>query len=140
MFLATQARVKQAVQEFALRQYEGEVNVIVNQPPRPEMGDMALPLAMELARKLRRPPRRIAEEIAAALRPVAGVAKAEVAGAGFVNLYLDRSVYAAQLATSLAKPVSSPTTATGEKVIVEHTNINPNKGGACRAPAKRSTG
>ena len=127
MFLATQARVKQAVQEFALRQYEGEVNVIVNQPPRPEMGDMALPLAMELARKLRRPPRRIAEEIAAALRPVAGVAKAEVAGAGFVNLYLDRSVYAAQLATSQAKPVSSPTTATGEKVIVEHTNINPNK-------------
>ena len=86
MYLATQARIKQAVREFALRQYELEVNVIANQPPRPAMGDLALPLAMELARKLRRPPRQIAEEIAAALRPVSGVANVEIAGAGYVNL------------------------------------------------------
>ena len=127
MYLATQARIKQAVREFALRQYELEVNVIVNQPPRPAMGDMALPLAMELARKLRRPPRQIAEEIAAALRPVSGVAKVEIAGAGYVNLYLDRAAYATQLTASLTKPVSSPTVAAKKKTIVEHTNINPNK-------------
>lgn len=127
MYLATQARIKQAVREFALRQYELEVNVIVNQPPRPAMGDMALPLAMELARKLRRPPRQIAEEIAAALRPVAGVAKVEIAGAGYVNLYLDRAAYATQLTASLTKPVPSPSAAAKKKTIVEHTNINPNK-------------
>ena len=127
MYLATQARIKQTVREFALRQYELEVNVIANQPPRPAMGDMALPLAMELARKLRRPPRQIAEEIAAALRPVSGVAKVEIAGAGYVNMYLDRAAYATQLTASLTKPVPAPSAAAAEKTIVEHTNINPNK-------------
>ncbi len=127
MYLATQARIKQAVREFALRQYELDVNVIANQPPRPAMGDLALPLAMELARKLRRPPRQIAEEIAAALRPVSGVANVEIAGAGYVNLYLDRPAYATQLASSLKGAVPAPSAAAGKKTIVEHTNINPNK-------------
>ena len=93
MYLATQTRIQQAVKDFAQRQWQLDVNVLVNVPPQPEMGDMALVLAMELARKLRRPPRQIAEEIAAELRTVAGVAKVEVAGAGYVNLFLDRATY-----------------------------------------------
>ena len=109
-----------------LRQYGVEANVVAHRPPRVEMGDLALPLAMELARKLRRPPRQIAEEVAAALRSVAGVAKAEVAGAGYVNLFLDRAAYAAQLGAPLEAEASAATAA-GEKLIVEHTNINPNK-------------
>ena len=126
MFLTLQNRIQQAAREFVLRQYGVEANVVVNQPPRPAMGDLALPLAMELARKLRRPPRQIAEEVAAALRSVAGVAKAEVAGAGYVNLFLDRAAYAAQLGTP-ADVAASSRAGAGEKIIVEHTNINPNK-------------
>ena len=103
--------------------YDLQANVIVNVPPRPERGDMALPLAMDLARKLRRPPRQIAEEIAAALREVSGVARAEVAGAGYVNLFLKRGDFVRQL--QLAAKTVAPES--GGKVIVEHTNINPNK-------------
>ena len=86
------------------------------------MGDMALPLAMELARKLRRPPRQIAEEIAAALKEQQGIARAEVAGAGYVNLFLDRAAFAQALDSTSASPAPP-----GGKIIVEHTNINPNK-------------
>jgi len=112
-----------------LQQYGVEANVVVNQPPRSEMGDLALPLAMELARKLRRPPHQIAEEIAAALRSASGVAKAEVAGAGYVNLFLDRAAYAAQLGAPDVewRPASAGDGKLDDKLIVEHTNINPNK-------------
>ena len=125
MFLATQARIRQAVQEFVQRQFGVAANAVLNQTPKLEMGDLALPLAMELARTLRRPPRQIAEEIAASLRTLGGIARAEVAGAGFVNLYLDRAAYAGQL-ESAAQLQPTPRE-TAEKIIVEHTNINPNK-------------
>src|SRR6185295_299754 len=95
------------------------------------MGDMALPLAMELARKLRRPPRQIAEEIAAALRSLAGVARVEAAGAGYVNLFLDRAAFATRLSStrghSEQREESAFAVRAGGKIIVEHTNINPNK-------------
>ncbi|MGH9786141.1 MAG: arginine--tRNA ligase, partial [Terriglobia bacterium] len=126
MYLALQNRVQQAAREFVLRQYGLEANVVVNQPPRAAMGDLALPLAMDLARKLRRPPRQIAEEVAAALRSVEGVRKAEVAGAGYVNLFLGRASFAAQVANQ-REAVASPAAAANEKLIVEHTNINPNQ-------------
>jgi len=123
------------------RQYSIEANVIVNVPPRPEMGDMALPLAMELARKLRRPPRQIAEEIAAALRPLSGIERVEVAGAGYVNLFLYRAAFAVRFASPGGHPEESFGSAQDKlrgagpasqpesrgKIIVEHTNINPNK-------------
>jgi len=131
LYLATQARIQQAVREFARRQYSLDVNVVVSQPPRPEMGDLALPLAMELARKVRKPPRQIAEELAAALRPLEGVAKVELAGPGYVNVYLARASYAAGLeaGTQVQQPVAGApgSDLTAEKIIVEHTNINPNK-------------
>ena len=133
LYLEWQKRIQQAAREFVRRQYGAEANVVVNQPPRGEMGDLALPLAMELARKLRRAPRQIAEEIAAELRAVAGVGRAEVAGAGYVNLFLDRAAYVAELGAE--DPARGPEAAAGEgkpddkpdKLIVEHTNINPNK-------------
>ena len=131
MYLEWQRRIQQAAQEFVRRKYGAEANVVANQPPRAEMGDLALPLAMELARKLWRPPRQIAEEIAAELRTVQGVARAEVAGAGYVNLFLDRTAYAAQLGSEdEARPAADGEEKLDDKLdklIVEHTNINPNK-------------
>ena len=124
MYLDWQKQIQQAAQEFVRRQYGAEAKAAVSQPPRLEMGDLALPLAMELARKLRRPPRQIAEEIAADLRTAPGVARAEVAGAGYVNLFLDRTAYAAQLGS---EGIGRPAAHGGGKTIVEHTNINPNK-------------
>jgi arginyl-tRNA synthetase len=130
VYLALQTRIQQTVRELVKERFGVETNVFVSVPPRPEMGDMALPLAMELARKVRRPPRQIAEEIAASLRDLAGVARVEVAGAGYVNLFLDRAAYAAQLIGAAGHSERSEEPArgdAGEKIIVEHTNINPNK-------------
>jgi arginyl-tRNA synthetase len=123
VFLEIQQRVQQAAQEFVQRRYDVAANVLVSVPPRPEMGDMALPLAMELARRLRRPPRQIAEEIAAALRATPGVERVEVAGAGYVNLFLKRGEFARRLGS----PAAPAAPRLEGKIIVEHTNINPNK-------------
>jgi arginyl-tRNA synthetase len=92
--------------------------------PDQKMGDLALAFPLQLARKLKRPPRAIAEEAAGLLRGLGGVAKVEVAGAGFVNLSLDREAYFALLLAGLGRPGLAPEE---EKIIIEHTNINPNK-------------
>ncbi len=93
-------------------------------PPGPELGDLALPLAFDLAKRLRRPPRALASELASSLAGTPGLGRAEVAGAGYVNLFLDRPAYALSLLEEIRSPAPLPS---GGKVIVEHTNINPNK-------------
>src|SRR5437773_3922590 len=98
-------------------------------PPRIELGELALPVAFDLARRIKRSPREIAQELAVAARKVAGVWKAEVAGGGYLNLYLDRASLALRLAESIdAKRYGRTEEPDFEgKMIVEHTNINPNK-------------
>jgi arginyl-tRNA synthetase len=102
-------------------------SVAVETPPDPKLGDLATPVALGLARSLRRPPREIAEQIADALRRIEGVSAVEVAGPGFVNVHLDRDT----ALRSLLRPETGegPTDGggAGPKIIVEHTNINPNK-------------
>src|SRR6476659_11137784 len=73
------------------RQYDLDLQrVVVDQPPNVGLGEYALPLSFELAKKLRKPPRKIAEEVVAALGQVPGFEKFEVAGAGYINARLDR--------------------------------------------------
>jgi arginyl-tRNA synthetase len=100
--------------------------VVVEAPPRVEMGEYALPLAFELARQLRQAPRKIAGEIVAELPVPEGFARLEVAGAGYINARLDRAAAAAMLLAGPDEP-EPPGTWHGEKVLVEHTSINPNK-------------
>ena len=98
-------------------------------PPKIELGELALPVAFELSRKLKRPPREIAAELAEAARGVPEISKADVAGGGYINLYLDRGRVAAALASSVAAGRHGLESAGGldGKIVVEHTNINPNK-------------
>jgi arginyl-tRNA synthetase len=93
-------------------------------PPQPHLGDLAVPVAFELARRLRRAPRDIARDLAAALHLPSGVARVEVAGAGYLNAFLDRGRFLANLKKHLHGP---PPGGEGDKITVEHTNINPNK-------------
>jgi arginyl-tRNA synthetase len=93
-------------------------------PPNAEMGDLASPLCFELARVARRPPRELAEEIAGAFAPQGGIARVEVAGGGYINAYLDRTAF---LKIWLAGRRGESPPESSAKVIVEHTNINPNK-------------
>ena len=99
--------------------------IVIQYPPNRSLGDLAVTVAFELARTLRKAPKLIGQEIVAALGPIDGVAKAEATPTGYVNLYLDRP---ALLKTVIAPPVEgSGPSAVVDKTIVEHTAINPNK-------------
>ena len=98
----------------------------IETPPRRALGDLAVPLAFELARRLRKAPRLIAQEIAAALGPIDGVSRVEAAANGYVNFFLERKSSLAAWLQGAAPPL--PDAAAGaDKAIVEHTAINPNK-------------
>ena len=116
------ARVEAALAEAVRSLFGVELAPIVSErPPRTELGDLAFPVAFELARALKKAPRKIAEELKEALCKVEGVSRVDVAGAGYLNVFFDRSRYLESFLASTEKK-----TARG-KVIVEHTNINPNK-------------
>jgi len=116
-------RLAQHVRDF-LRTYDLDVpRIVIEQPPKVEFGEYALPLAFELAKKLRKAPRKIAEEIVAKIGLVEGFEKMEVAGAGYINARVKREEVAAALASD-AKPKSEIPSG---KILVEHSSINPNK-------------
>jgi arginyl-tRNA synthetase len=123
LYSQLERRLAARVREFLKQQYQVEMpNVVVDQPPNVALGEFALPLSFELAKKLRKAPRKIAEEIVAGLGPVEGFEKFEVAGAGYINARVDRAAFAAGLLSEKASRAVN-----GEKVLVEHTSINPNK-------------
>lgn len=130
MILPVHDRVRQRL-TLALHQLYGldpstAPPIVIEYPPTRELGDLALPLAFELARRLRKAPKSIAEELAAVLTDVPGIARAE-ATKGYLNLSLERSPFLRErLAAPGAGALSEP--AVGSvKTIVEHTAINPNK-------------
>ena len=99
---------------------------IVEVPPQRRLGDLASPCALHLARELRQAPRKIAERLAAAIDPPPGFDRVTVEGPGYVNFHLDRTGFAAAMLGAV--PVAPSSSADpAAKVIVEHTNINPNK-------------
>ncbi len=124
MFLALEQQVRAAVSAHIHEHYGVfDIPVVVEQPPQPELGELALPIGFALAKTLKRPPRKIVEEIISELGSIPGVATLEAAGAGYLNVRFDRGAYADEL---LRGAFSALSPADG-KIIVEHTNINPNK-------------
>jgi arginyl-tRNA synthetase len=100
----------------------------IEYPPKRELGDLATPIAFELARRLRKAPRAIAQELAAGLGTIDGITRVEAAPNGYLNIYLDRVAFIERVMPSGSDPRTS--TGTGvrpQKTIVEHTAINPNK-------------
>jgi arginyl-tRNA synthetase len=109
----------------AIRERFGvEHEPVLEVPPRRELGDLSSPAAMQLARVLKRNPRAIAEELAAALERPELVRDVQVQGAGFLNFFLDRRAFTAALMDAALVGGPAPR---GGKVVIEHTNINPNK-------------
>jgi len=117
-------RLVEHLREFLRRAYGLEIaNVVVEQPPKIEFGEYALPLAFELAKKLRKAPHKIAEEIVAGVGAIPGFEKFEVAGGGYINVRVSR----AELACALAADECPAADVPAGKVLVEHSSINPNK-------------
>ena len=124
MYRYLEHRLALNVREFLRRAYQLELaRIVIEQPPRVELGEYALPVAFELAKKLRKPPRKIAEEIVTGIKTIPGFEKLEVAGAGYINAYLQRGEMAAALAADEQPRAEIP----AGKVLVEHSSINPNK-------------
>ena len=103
--------------------------IVAEQPPKVELGDLAFPFCFELAKFLRKAPRQVAVEIVGSIGPLPSVAKVQVAGPGYINLFFERGHFLRHAIGS--KPSVRPAVAASgggpEKVILEHTNINPNK-------------
>src|SRR6266567_7895665 len=117
-------RLAQHIREFLRGNYGVDLEkIVIEQPPRVELGEYAMPLAFELAKKLRKAPRKIAEEIVSDIGSIDGFAKLEVAGAGYINARVDRT----DLAVALAKNDKPAVESSSGKILVEHSSINPNK-------------
>ncbi len=132
MYLEHQRTLATHVRGFLREKYNLELpNIVIDQPPNVEMGEFALPFSFELAKKLRKAPRKIAEEIVAELPLPEGFEKFEVAGTGYINARLKRDVAAQALAHgrlvgALSHAGEGAANVSG-KILVEHTSINPNK-------------
>ena len=103
------------------------VPVVLERPADPTHGDYATNVALRLAGAARRPPREIAEELAAAAGELDGVGHASVAGPGFVNLELDDGWFVRTLASIFAAggDFGSGSAASPERVQVEMVSANP---------------
>ena len=129
VYLELQKKLGEAIRAVLKEKYELEgVNVPLETPPDLRFGEVATPVAFELARKLRKAPKVIAQEIVAALGTREGFAGFEAAGSGYINAKLDRAVcvrhVAFELETIIRKLLGSGPT---QHALVEHTSINPNK-------------
>jgi arginyl-tRNA synthetase len=123
VFHSIEKQVSSAFREHIQVRYGIDVAVAIEQPRQSDFGEMAVPAAFQLAKQLRQAPRKIAAELVDGVGPIPGVAAMEVAGNGYINVRLDRGAFS----EGLLRGQSAMAAVEGEKIIVEHTNINPNK-------------
>lgn len=123
MYRILQQTIQARIQALLSERYGVELaQLAVELPPKLEFGEMALPVAFELAKRLKKAPRAIAQELQPELAKIDGVASVEIAGAGYLNIKLDRAATAKRIAADEHANVG------GEGFrLVEHTSINPNK-------------
>lgn len=128
-----QGALRDKVRSTALAEFGVELDLIAAEtPPKTELGDIAFPVAFELAKRIKqatgekRNPREIAENLKAALESDPSVDRVEVAGAGYLNIFFDRAAFLNENAAAHPLP-DSDDRPKGVKVCVEHTSVNPNK-------------
>ena len=124
MYRHLEHRLARRIVEFLHQRYPEAVlpGVVIEQPPRVELGDFAIPL-FPFAKPLRTAPLKIAEAVRAEIGPIKGIAEMQVAPPGYLNVRIDR----AWMAAALAADQKPPSDISAGKILVEHTSINPNK-------------
>src|SRR5690242_2715593 len=127
MYRTIQQTLLARIQAILLAKYGITLDLLaMEQPPSIALGELALPVAFELAKRLRKAPRAIATELAAELTAVLpeleGIASVETAGAGYLNIRFDRGAAVRNIAADRHADIGGP----GFR-LVEHTSINPNK-------------
>lgn len=130
--LNLQKGLRQTVIETAKKEFNVELETVASEvPPKIEFGDLAFPVAFELAKRIKQQtgeksnPRAIAEKLKAAIEQNDSVERVEVAGAGYLNVFFNRAKYL--IANSENKSQIPNPKSQIERVCVEHTSVNPNK-------------
>ncbi len=123
VFHNLEKQLQTAFRERVRATFGVETDIAIEQPKQSSFGELALPVAFQLAKALKQAPKKIASELVAAVGEVPGVAAMEIAGNGYINVRFDRGTYGAALLAGAAGMVAEST----GKTVVEHTNINPNK-------------
>ncbi|WP_091108335.1 arginine--tRNA ligase [Geodermatophilus dictyosporus] len=102
-------------------------DVVVERPRNPEHGDYATNVALRLAKPAGRPPREVAEAVAAELRAQPGVAAVDVAGPGFLNIRLAQGALGriAVEAVTAGEAYGRTTTLAGQRLNLEFVSANP---------------
>ncbi len=126
MYQRLTERLREALAGYIREKYGVELAIALERPPKIEMGEAASPVCFELAKRLKKAPRQIAQEIANGLGKVDGIAKVEVASGGYLNAYFDRGTFWETLGQGAEGKADSQEWLS-HKIIVEHTSINPNK-------------
>lgn len=132
MYKVVEERFRKALRHHIHDRYKTDVPIVTERPPKLSMGEAASPVCFELAKRMKKAPRALAQEIANSLKPIKGIARVEVAGGGYLNAFFDRGEFfraaiaeAGEKAAAVGEPVAPKGDAV--KTIVEHTSINPNK-------------
>lgn len=126
-----QELLKDALKAAARSEFDVDLEQpVLEIPPKIELGDAAFPAAFELAKLIKQQtgekqnPRAIAEKLRAAIEALDAVAKVEVAGPGYLNVFYDRGRFLADNASGVTANANEQR---GPKICVEHTSVNPNK-------------
>jgi arginyl-tRNA synthetase len=127
VYLTLLKRLREALAGHIREKYGVELSVVLERPPKLEMGEAASPVCFELAKRLKKAPRQIAQEIATALPKIEGIGRVQVAGAGYLNAFFDRAWFWEAARKEASDPSLALRASEHKKVIVEHTSINPNK-------------
>ncbi len=124
--------LKQTVRNAALETFGVDLgDPVLEVPPKTELGDAAFPAAFELAKAIKQKtgekqnPRALGEQLKTALEKLNVVGRVEVAGPGYLNVFLDRALFLRENAAAHA--LARSLTGDGAKICVEHTSVNPNK-------------
>ncbi|HKO98296.1 MAG TPA: arginine--tRNA ligase [Pyrinomonadaceae bacterium] len=127
-------RLRQRVRSAALGLFGVELEQFnAETPPRPDLGDLAFPVAFELAKLVKQgtgvklAPRSIAEQLKTKLEDLPEVARVEVAGAGYLNVFFDRAKLLSKFVVYEGPELAETSLSDRRKMMVEHTSINPNK-------------
>jgi arginyl-tRNA synthetase len=123
VFHSIEKNISSAFRAHIMARYGIEIAAGIEQPRQSDYGEMAVPAAFQLAKQLRQAPKKIAAELVEEIGPIPGVAAMEVAGNGYINIRLDRRAYG----NALLRGAEAEQLRGAGKIIVEHTNINPNK-------------
>ena len=117
-------KIETKVSEYVKKEFGEGYPVRFLNPPKISMGDLTLSSAFEIGKKLRKNPREIAERFKSVLEKLEEVEKIEIAGPGYINFFFKKEKYFKDIEKVLNY---NRETDKKEKIIVEHTNINPNK-------------